>query len=214
MIGILGGTFDPVHNGHLRLAVEALEFFRLAEVRLVPLYAPPHRDAPVAPAAMRLHMLKAAVAAEPRLAVDGRELQRGGISYTVDTLQSLREELDDTPIGLILGMDAFSQLASWREWRQLPDLAHLLIARRPGARLPEDPVVSNLLQALQVIKPRDLHDRPNGGIHIFDLPALDISSTRIRAMIQHGCSPRYLLPDAVLDIIGNHQLYRHPTQSA
>ncbi len=213
MIGILGGTFDPVHHGHLRLALEALEYFELTELRLVPLSAPPHRDPPVAPAAMRLHMLKAAVAGEARLRVDDRELQRGGISYTVETLQSLREDFCDTPISLILGMDAFNGLASWHEWQQLPALAHLLIARRPGAQMPTDPAVSKLLRELQVDDPRRLRDRPNGGLHVFELPALDISSSRIRAMIRDRRSPRFLLPDAVLDLIGKHQLYRPSTQA-
>ncbi len=133
-IGIFGGTFDPVHNGHLRTALEVAELLAFDELRLVPASVPPHRGAPLATAAERLRMLQLAADAHPGFVVDDRELVRGGASYTIDTLRSLRAELGETVrLCLIVGMDAFAAIDTWKEWRALGDHAHIVVVQRPGA---------------------------------------------------------------------------------
>jgi nicotinate-nucleotide adenylyltransferase len=207
-IGVLGGTFDPVHHGHLRLALEVRELLQFSQVRLIPLASPPHRAAPLADADLRLAMLHAAVANEPGLIVDDRELQRGGPSYTIDTLTSLRVEFPDNPFCLILGMDAFAGLPTWKRWQELCELAHLVVAHRPGAVPPSDPKIQALLAQRECHDPDDLQKTPAGYIYLASLPLLDISSSRIRSYLAKGRNPRYLLPDAVLNIINTQQLYQ------
>ena len=207
-VGILGGTFDPVHHGHLRLAIEMAEALDLAEVRLVPLFLPPHREPPTAPAALRLCMLNAAVADTPPLTVDDRELRRARVSYTVETLAGLRGDLPGRPLCLILGMDAFAGLEGWQRWREIIDLAHLAVAKRPGSALSPSGPIQDVLDRHGVTDPSDLHRREAGCLLIRDVPALDISASAIRARIAAGRSPRHLLPDAVLDIIERNGLYR------
>ena len=207
-VGILGGTFDPVHHGHLRLAIEMAEALDLAEVRLVPLYLPPHREPPTAPAALRLCMLNAGVADTPPLTVDDRELRRARVSYTVETLAGLRGDLPGRPLCLILGMDAFAGLEGWQRWREIIGLAHLAVAKRPGSALSPPGPIHDVLDRHGVTDPSDLHRREAGCLLIRDVPALDISASAIRARIAAGRSPRHLLPDAVLDLIERNSLYR------
>jgi nicotinate-nucleotide adenylyltransferase len=207
-LGILGGTFDPVHHGHLRLAIEMAEALDLAEVWLVPLYLPPHREPPTAPPALRLRMLDAAVADTPSLRVDDRELRRARVSYTVETLAELRGDRPGRPLCLILGMDAFAGLEGWQRWREIIRLAHLAVAKRPGSALsPSDPI-QDVIDRHGVTDPSDLHRREAGCLLIRDVPALDISASAIRARIAAGRSPRHLLPDAVLELIERNSLYR------
>ncbi len=200
-IGILGGTFDPVHNGHLRLAIEMREALGLSGVKLIPALYPPLRDAPGTDATRRLRMLEAAIEGEDGLEVDDRELHREGPSYTVDTLRSLREELGNTPICLIVGMDAFCRLDDWHQWNKLPELAHIAVAHRPGSASPESGVVAELVNARGVNDPAKLRDRGAGYVIVQEIPALDISATRIRALLNAGRSIRYLVPDPVNDIL-------------
>jgi len=202
MIGILGGTFDPIHHGHLRTALDVMQGLELEELRLIPLRDPPHREQPSSTPEQRLEMLQAAIAGVPRLRVDWRELDRAGKSYSLLTLQSLREELGDTPICLILGQDAFQGFPDWHKPEQILQLVHLVIMQRPG-------------QPLQNHYPERLTDNPDelksstaGKIYLQPVTQLDISSTRIRGMLQAGQSPRYLLPEAVLAIIERDGLYR------
>lgn len=207
-LGILGGTFDPIHHGHLRLAIEMAEALDLAEVRLVPLYLPPHREPPTAPAALRLRMLDAAVADTPPLRVDDRELRRARVSYTVETLAELRGDLPGRPLCLILGMDAFAGLEGWQRWREIIGLAHLAVAKRPGSALSPSSPIQDVIDRHGVTDPSDLHRREAGCLLIRDVPALDISASAIRARIAAGRSPRHLLPDAVLELIERNSLYR------
>lgn len=207
-LGILGGTFDPIHHGHLRLAIEMAEALDLAEVRLVPLYLPPHREPPTAPPALRLRMLDAAVADTPPLRVDDRELRRARVSYTVETLAELRGDLPGRPLCLILGMDAFAGLEDWQRWREIIGLAHLAVAERPGSALSPSSPIQDVIDRHGVTDPSDLHRREAGCLLIRDVPALDISASAIRARIAAGRSPRHLLPDAVLDLIERNSLYR------
>ena len=207
MIGVLGGTFDPVHFGHLRLALEMCEGLALKELRMIPAGQPPHRGVPAASARDRLAMLEAAVAGTDRLRVDPRELQREGPSYTVDTLASLRAELPDDSICLIVGMDAFNALTTWHCWQELLNLAHIGIARRPGAITPNGGKPAELLKSRQAQARSALDACGSGLIWIHDIPLLDISGARIRALLAAARDPRFLLPDAALRIIHQRGLY-------
>lgn len=206
-IGILGGTFDPVHNGHLRLALEVREALGLSEVRLVPLRHPPHRSEPLASPEQRLAMLEAAIRREPRLRVDRRELLREGSSYTVDTLRSLRSELGDTPLCLILGMDAFQSLPSWHRWEAMFDLTHIVVATRSKRAQSVQGELGSLIDSRSIAEPHMLHQVPAGKIFFQRIPVLDISANRIRTAISQGRSVRYLLPDDVLRLIEDQRLY-------
>ena len=212
-IGILGGTFDPVHYGHLRLAQEAADKLRLSEVRFIPSGTPPHRALPGATAEDRLAMVRLAVAENSLFTVDERELRRSGPGYTVDTLKELREQAGaDQPLVLLTGADAFLDLATWSRWHQLFDLAHIAVAYRPGfpvdtwqMRMPQ-PLAAEY-QARLMQQPLGVHTAPAGGIVVVPIAALDISATLIRDSLRRGATTRYLLPDAVIQYIQEHDLY-------
>jgi len=212
-IGVLGGTFDPIHYGHLRLAEELGETLRLEEVRLIPSGTPPHRSAPAVPAEHRLAMTQLAAAGNPRFKVDEREVRRAGPGYTYDTLKALRAELGDArPLALLLGADAFLEFATWHRWREIFGLAHIAVAYRPG--FPVEQWSERMLLPLareyaarRMQQPLAVHLAPAGGIVVIPFTALDISATAIRDMLRAGASPRYLLPGAVLDYIRTHRLY-------
>ncbi len=202
MIGILGGTFDPIHNGHLRTALDVQQELQLDELRLIPLRDPPHRERPVSTSEQRLEMLLAAVDHDPILTVDDRELNRSGKSYSLLTLQSLRAELGETPICLILGLDAFLEFPTWHKPDEILQLAHLVVMQRPG----ENSI--NLYPELITDNPEQLRTTAAGKIYPHPVTQLDISSTKIRDMVGKGKSPRYLLPDSVLEIIERDDLYK------
>ena len=206
-IGILGGTFDPVHCGHLRLAVEMLERLQLASVRLIPAPNPRLRGAPLLDAERRLELLRIAVEDVPGLDVDARELDRTGATYTVETLESLREELPREPLCLIVGMDAFRRLDRWHRWPELAELAHIVVARRPGWAPPESGPVAELLSRRGSDDVEALHQAPGGLVMLCDPPRLDISATRIRALIAEGRNIRFLVPDNVLEHITRTRCY-------
>lgn len=206
-IGLLGGTFDPVHHGHLRLALELHEKLDLSEIRLIPAARPPLRQPPIASAQLRVQMAQVAVFNTPGLIVDHRELYREGLSYTVDTLHSIRAELPEHALCLILGMDAFMGLPQWHQWEKLIDLAHLIVVRRLGTLLPTTHIMRDFLEKYQTTERMDLVKRPAGSILIEEIPCLAISATQIRTLLAEGKNPRYLLPDTVLDIIVQNQLY-------
>jgi nicotinate (nicotinamide) nucleotide adenylyltransferase len=207
-IGILGGTFDPVHNGHLRMAIECLERLDLTEVHMIPLYAPPHRPAPHASPEDRLAMLSLAAGKVSGLVVDGSELYRKGVSYTIDTVIAMRERIGNTPVCLLIGTDAFNTLHTWRRWRELLDHVHIVVADRPGAHLiTEDKTLNNILDQYLISSAGILHTSPAGKFFHLQIPWLDISATRIRDMIRAGKNPAFLLPGAVIHYIHDHQLY-------
>jgi nicotinate-nucleotide adenylyltransferase len=215
-LGLLGGTFDPIHCGHLRLAEEAREALRLAQVLFVPAGQPPHRGTPRSTPADRLAMVRLATAGNAAFAVDAGEVFAAGKSYTVLTLERLRAEHGpDRPLVLILGADAFQGLPEWHRWRELLDLAHLAVANRPGyaphgQRWPG--VLAPALEAACADRidtdPAALRSAPAGRIVPFDMTPLAISASLVRELIHDGHSARYLLPDSVLDYIGLHHLYR------
>jgi nicotinate-nucleotide adenylyltransferase len=201
VIGVFGGTFDPVHFGHLRAALEVQQRLDLDEVRFVPLRWPPHRAAPVLGAAERHALLRAALLDAPRFRLDDRELRRAGPSYTLDTLRTLRAELGHGPLCLLLGSDAFNGFAHWRQPREILELAHLVVMRRPDAAPLTDPCASTLLAERGTDDPRRLRADSGGWILNLEITPLAISATAIRALLERGLSPRYLLPEAVLAMI-------------
>jgi len=208
-IGILGGTFDPVHHGHLRLAIECLERLKLGEVRLIPLHTPPHRAAPHAAPEQRLAMLRMAVRDMPGLTVDDSELSRGDVSYTIDTVAALRERIGEAPACLLMGRDAFMTLNTWRRWESLLDYVHIVIADRVNSESHHVvPELNDMLDAFSVSDAAALHRLPAGKIYRVLMPMLDISATQIRNIIRAGMSAKCLLPDAVVEFINANGLYR------
>ena len=213
-IGVFGGTFDPVHYGHLRLAQEILEAAKLGEVRFVPSGTPPHRTRPGADAADRVEMVRLAIAGNDHFTLDDRETKRAGKGYTYDTLAELRREIgSQRSLAMLVGADAFLDLATWHRWRELFGLAHIIVAYRPGypidtwqARMPEPLAHEYAVRYMQ--QPLAVHLAPAGGIAAVSMTGLDISATFVRTAVHAGTSPRYLLPDAVLEYIESHRLYR------
>ena len=207
MIGIFGGTFDPVHYGHLRSALEVKEIFGLTEVRLIPSAQPPHREQPAATALMRLHMLELAIKDQSGLVIDTRELNRHGPSYMVDTLQSLRQELKNEPLLLFIGSDAFNQLKTWHQWPHLFYFAHIVVMTRPGFTIHN---LDDFFQTRLATKITELTNNGAGKLYFQQVTQLDISATAIRNMIAEQQNPGFLLPDNVIAYIRQHQLYQRP----
>jgi nicotinate-nucleotide adenylyltransferase len=196
-LAVLGGTFDPVHIGHLNAAWEAAELLD-ADVRLMPANVPPHRPPPVASAQQRVAMLRAALHGQSRLTLDTRELEREGPSYTVDTLAELRAEQGDRPLVLLLGEDAFVGLPSWHRWRELFDLAHVGVLTRPGAE-PEWPAdLAGAISGRLASEPLEMRASPAGRVVLVPVTPLEISATRVRELLVAGRQPRYLLPLGLL----------------
>jgi nicotinate-nucleotide adenylyltransferase len=208
-MGVFGGTFDPVHYGHLRTAFEMLQALRFDEVRFMPCGNPPHREAPIADAELRLAMVRDATAGQDGFVVDNRELQRDGPSYSVDTLAALRQDFPQRPLALMIGMDAFLGLPKWHLWRDILDLAHIVVAHRPGWRAPDMGPLGELLAAHGTHRIDDLHESRSGKIFIHDVTQLEISSTEIRELIGAGRNPRFLIPDSVYDVILESGCYAH-----
>lgn len=211
-IGIFGGTFDPIHFGHLRLAEEMAEALDLANARFIPAGTPPHRTRPRTDAQHRLQMVQLAIADNPRFMLDDREVGLPRLSYTVETLASLRDDLGTAqPLCLLLGADAFLGLTTWHRWQDLFALAHIAVAHRPG--FPQSTWKDAMPEALRaelearMAHPQDLTGCAAGLIVTRPVTALDISATHIRDTLRAGRSPRYLLPGAVLDYIQANQLY-------
>lgn len=207
MIGVFGGTFDPIHFGHLRCAWEIAEQLALREVRMLPARVPPHREPPVASADQRRRLLELALAGQTLLRLDTRELERDGPSYMVDTLSSLRGEVNDEPLCLILGQDAFNGLATWHRWQAIPELAHLVVITRPGSTPAGNGPVRDLVERCGVANADELRVRPAGAVLFRTVTPLAISASGIRSLLAAGRSPRYLLPDAVLDCMRREGLY-------
>jgi nicotinate-nucleotide adenylyltransferase len=211
-VGILGGTFDPIHHGHLRLAEEVADELGFVQVRIIPARIPPHRATPSVTSAHRLEMVRLACAGNPRFQVDERECLREGPSYTVDTLTELRAELgDEQPLCLLMGVDAYQALTTWSRWEQLFALSHIIIAQRPGFELDAGQLPTALARehlARRTRESADLRVEPRGRVLAMDIPPLEISATAIRAALREGRSARYLLPDAVLDYIDRNRLYK------
>ena len=206
-VGVFGGTFDPIHYGHLRTAFELLQAVRLDEVRFIPCSDPPHRGQTFASAAERLRMVALAIDGQEGFVADDRELARGGPSYSIDTLLTLREEFPRRSLGLILGMDAFLGLHTWHRWAEILDVAHIVVAHRPGWKAPDIGPLGELLNERGTHRVDDLHETLCGRIHIHAVTQLEISSTEIRDLVAAGRDPRFLMPDAVCQAIGESACY-------
>jgi len=206
-IGLFGGTFDPIHFGHLRAAFELTELLDLQRVLFIPAADPPHRGRPLADAQTRLAMVRAAVEDEDSFVVDDRELRRPGPSYTVLTLEELRLEHATTPLVLLLGMDAFLGLPTWHRWQELLDLAHVAVAHRPGATLPSTGELGRLLGERRAKDRAEIAAAPAGRIFVHPGTQLDISSTDLREALRAGRDPRYLMPEAVRRMINATGIY-------
>jgi nicotinate-nucleotide adenylyltransferase len=205
MIGLFGGTFDPVHYGHLRSALEVKEIFGLKEVRLIPSSQPPHRDQPAATAPMRLHMLELAIKNQPGLIIDTRELNRQGASYMVDTLKSLRQEFKDEPLLLFIGSDAFNHLKTWHQWKHLFYHSHIVVMTRPGFEIQN---LDEFFKARLATGITELAHNVGGKLYFQQVTQLDISATAIRNMIAEQQNPGFLLPDTVIAYIRQNNLYQ------
>ena len=210
-IGIFGGTFDPIHYGHLRTAFEMLKALRFDEVRFIPCGNPPHRGITYADAELRYRMVDAAIKGQEGFLSDDRELRREGPSYSIDTLTDLREEFPERSLGLIVGMDAFLELPKWHRWDEILNFAHIVVAHRPGWRVPDIGELGNLIAENGTHRVDDLHEVTHGRIHIHAATQLEIASTEIRDLVATGRDPRFLMPDAVRDVIKQTNLYMSET---
>ncbi len=206
-LGLFGGTFDPVHNGHLRMALELKQRLQLDDMRLLPCHQPPHRDTPTRSSDDRAAMVEFAIADCDDLSCDRRELERDTPSYTVDTLMALRKELgDEVSLCWCVGMDSLVNLSSWHRWQELLEFAHLVVTARPGWQLPQQGVVAQWLKE-RVASPQQLAKSPAGAVVICEMSQLDISATDIRQMIAEGHSAQFLMPEAVWRYIQDNDLY-------
>jgi nicotinate-nucleotide adenylyltransferase len=211
VIGLLGGSFDPVHVGHLQLARDALAHLPLSEVRFVPA-AQPWQKPELTAAVHRAHMIELAIAGEPGCVLDMHEIERGGSTYTIDTLRALRSAREgDSSLVLIMGSDQFERFDTWRDWRGIVELAHIAIARRAGAPLALNPTLAAFDEQHRCA-PDELARRPAGGITLFPMTPVDVSATGVRRLLRDA-SPESarrltaLVPSAVLDYIRLHHLY-------
>jgi nicotinate-nucleotide adenylyltransferase len=211
-LGVFGGTFDPIHLGHLRLAEEALDGLGLAGIRWIPAGRPALRGRPQVAAAERLAMVRLATAGNPRFTVDAGEVESARPSYTVTTLERLRAtEGAELPLVLLLGADAFARLPGWHRWQSLFALAHLAVAHRPGFPIAPDELPAALANAYRErlsANPTALAESPAGRIVTFAMTQLAISATQIRALLASRRSVRYLLPDEVIAYIRRQHLYQ------
>lgn len=206
-IGVLGGTFDPIHMGHLRMALELYEALDLSKVHIIPCYQPVHRKLPIAPPLQRLAMVKCAIASESALYADVREIERKKPSYMIETLLEMRDELPSIPLCLLVGIDAFLGFSGWYRWKEILNLAHIIVAHRPNYQLPATGTICDLIKERLQQEIAYIHENLAGGILFRPITSLDISASDIRKQIAMGRNPRYLLPDSVYDYIKEHGIY-------
>lgn len=206
-IALLGGTFDPVHHGHVQSALELKQRLSFSQFYLLPCHIPPHRQLPGVSSQHRLAMVKLAIAGT-ELAVDDRELLRQQPSYTVDTLQQLRQEQGSAvSIVWVMGTDAFASLDSWHRWQDLLGLAHIVVIARPGESLPEQGPVAQLLASHRAASAEQLRGQPAGLIWLESLTPYPVSATLIRQALLHNAPVSHYLPASVLNYIQQHRLY-------
>jgi nicotinate-nucleotide adenylyltransferase len=206
-IGILGGTFDPIHYGHLKPAQQILTGLGLNEIRLMPSHKPPHKTGTNATSEQRAHMATLACQDMPGFSVDLRELQRHDPSYTVVTLENIRQDLPDTPICFLMGMDSLLSFKSWYRWADILPLCHLVVSYRPGSVLDSQSAIADVLERHQTNDYQQLHQHHRGLIYLAEIEQLDISSSQIRQNIKMGASNQGLMPDAVADFVLTSGLY-------
>jgi nicotinate-nucleotide adenylyltransferase len=208
VIGILGGTFDPIHFGHLRMGQEMLNTHEFTRIHFMPCYTPVHREKPIAAPEARLAMLQMAISHEPKFIADSHEIKQKKPSFTVDTLTSLKKALPSAHLCLLIGIDAFLQFLSWREPRRILEMAHILVSHRPHYELPPDGAIMDLFKKHHMTDMGFLHEKVAGGIFLQAITPLDISAKMIRSQLEAKQNPRYLLPDNVCEYIKTNQLYQ------
>jgi len=215
LIGLLGGTFNPIHFGHLRMAQEIADALELHEVRFIPAANPPHKNLPIVSAAVRSEMVQLAISDNPLFKLDTRELNRTGISYTIDTLISLRSEInakhdDGAALCLLMGTDAFVKFNTWHRWKEILSYCHIILVQRPTTSENQPPLAGDLAQLLQnhyTENISDLSSQNAGFIHMQNITALSISSTAIRSAFKVKQIPYYLMPEIVISYIIANRLY-------
>lgn len=212
MIGIFGGTFDPVHYGHLKTVLFVQQQLGLQQIRLIPLGQAVHREQPAATASQRLEMLYAATADYPQLVIDDREIKRPGGSYTVDTLSSIKQELPDEALCLIIGSDAFAHFLDWHKPETIMTLAHIIVMQRPDSQPLTNPAIQKLLDQRQITSAEQLKESVAGKILPIQVPQLDISSTGIRDRLQSDLTISHLLPLPVYELITHWKLYKKSSE--
>ena len=200
-IGIFGGTFDPIHFGHLRTGFELTQVLKLQELRWIPSGRPGHRDAPLASPAMRLAMVRAAIEGQSGFIADDREVKRERTTFTIDTLEELRAEFPEHPICLILGMDAFLGLPKWHRASELLSLCHIVVPHRPAWNLPASGSLAELVTSSGVRDVAPLHAAVSGCVYVHAVTQLEIASSELRAILVAGGDPRFLVPEPVRRII-------------
>lgn len=208
-IGIFGGTFDPIHFGHLRTGFELSQRLRLHELRWIPSGRPGHRDAPLASPAMRLAMVRAAIEGQSGFVADDREVKRERTTFTIDTLEELRSEFPEYPLCLILGMDAFLSLPKWHRASELLSLCHIVVAHRPGWSLPAAGPLAELVATSGVGEVAPLHAALSGRVYVHAVTQLEIASSELRTILISGGDPRFLVPEPVRQIILETGCYAH-----
>jgi nicotinate-nucleotide adenylyltransferase len=208
MIGLFGGTFDPIHFGHLRPALEVMEALSLEELRFIPAHVPPHRDTPLITAKQRSEMVAVAIDEQPGFVLDTCELERNGPSYTVDTLHDFRQRYgENTPLVLLLGTDAFAGLPSWHRWEELLQLTHIVVMQRPADDSESTAIPADFLHKYHTDDPTALQHSPAGSILRGPVTQLDISATDIRERLRQGRSVHYLMPQVLIETISSLNLY-------
>ena len=213
-IALFGGTFNPVHLGHLRIATELAELLDVDEMRLIPCAIPPLREAPEVSAKQRMEMLELAIGNHSVLRAEDLELKRQGTSYTIDTVAQIRKERGDSePLYLCIGMDSLRSLDSWHRWQELMDYCHIVVAARPESEEPHDGPVVDVINRTHTQAVQSMRQQACGLLAICELSMLPISSTVIREKIQQKLSIDYLTPQPVVDYIQQHHLYQHPFTS-
>ncbi|MFT6300522.1 MAG: nicotinate-nucleotide adenylyltransferase [Saprospiraceae bacterium] len=210
-VGLFGGTFDPIHTGHLRIALEIKQRLHLREMRMIPCARPPHRSLPFASPGDRLAMLDLALSEQSGegLIADNSEYRRAGPSYTLDTVSEIRTQLGASiPICLCLGVDSFASINTWTNWRDLIDIAHIVVAKRPGWGQIKNKEIVGFIQEHKAASSKEFHETPAGKIFVMEVTPLSISSTAIRKAILHNESVSYLVPETVAGYIKKNKLYQ------
>lgn len=204
MIAVFGGTFDPIHYGHLRPVTEVKDALALDKVYLVPASIPPHRPQPVATASQRLHMVQLAVQQIPGMLADDREIVRGGTSYTVDTLASFKQEYSNTSVVLVMGSDAFAGIRQWHQWQKIFELAHVIVMTRPGSN---EYINEHWYRDRLTTDLAKLIAREAGLIYFHAVTPQVISASQIRKLLVSGKATKGLLPVTVSGFIDQHHIY-------
>jgi len=206
-IGILGGTFNPVHFGHLRTALAAQQEFSLDEVRLIPCHHPVHKEEPEVSAQHRIEMLHKATKAEKRILVDVRECMRPGPSYMIETLDSLRIEYPHDRLFLLMGVDAYNKLEGWKDWQKLFELAHIIVITRPGWEIKPSQLIKKYCEHRSVSSFSEMCQSKSGKVLTYSFIPLMIASSEIRKLLKENKSVRYLIPNKVIKYLKKHKLY-------